>query len=180
LRLNIGCSDEAWGDIKLDIAETYHNVKSKANMYADAQKIPFRDRVFEETKAWNILEHLPKWRLAIREWCRVTENKLEIEVPIDAGMMRQEIFAKILSLDFHFLLELRPRKKEHLWEFNPHVLIKELKKNDFSAEFFFELAPLVFRDDNRLCKIRIVRLIREKQKKLKFGYRIVAWRIKLV
>jgi hypothetical protein len=176
LRLNVGCSIDTWGDVRLDIAGIYHRAKSKANIYADAQNIPFRDMTFEETKAWNILEHLPQWRLAICEWCRVTEKKLEIEVPIDAGMVNQEIFAKILSLDFHSLLELRNRRREHLWKFNPYAIIGELKKNDFSAELFFELAPLVFRDDNRLAKNRIFKLIRKKQKKLKFGYRIVAYR----
>lgn len=176
MKLNVGCSVDPWGDVRLDLNSTYHGAKSSVNIYADAQNIPFADRVFQETKAWNILEHLPNWQLAIQEWCRVTKNRLDIEVPIDAGLVNQEIFAKILSGDFNSLIQLPKRRKEHQWKFTPYALLNELNKNGFSGKILYEKAPFIFRDNNRLAKNLIIRFLREKQKKVKFGYRIVGYR----
>lgn len=177
MQLNIGCSRDTWGDIRLDISDTYLNYKSSANIHADAQNIPFQDRVFEETKAWNILEHLPCWQQAIKDWCRVTDNKLQIEVPMDAGFQRQELIAEIFSLNFSFISKMPSRRREHLWQFNPQSIIQELQANGFDAKLTYELAPLFFRDENRLARNRFVRFIRQIQHRIPFGYLVTAYRI---
>lgn len=54
LILNIGCGEDRFGDVRLDLAPT-----SSTTIVADAQSLPFRDSVFERTYERNLLEHLP-------------------------------------------------------------------------------------------------------------------------
>jgi hypothetical protein len=176
MKLNIGCCSDTWGDVRLDLDAVYLRIKSNANIYADAQKIPFQNMSFEETKAWNVLEHLPEWKAAVKEWCRVTEKKLEIEVPIDAGFVKQELIAEIFSLSYPLLMQLPKRRRQHLWQFTSSAIMKELNKNGFSSYLFFERGPLIFRDNNRLVKVKAIRYLREKQKVFNYGYRIIGYR----
>lgn len=137
LKLNVGCSTDLWGDVRLDITSLYLKSKSSANIYADAQNMPFMDKAFEETKAWNILEHLPNWRCAIKEWCRVTSEKIQILVLIDAGFKKQELIAELFSLNFLYIVKLPNRRREHLWQFNSQSIIRELEKKWFRSKSFF-------------------------------------------
>jgi ubiquinone/menaquinone biosynthesis C-methylase UbiE len=142
--LNVGCGPDEWGDIRLDISKTYHRHKVKLNVRGDAQNLPFRDKVFEKTKASHILEHLPRWKKALEEWCRVTVNEIEIEIPIDVGLTRRQVFAEILSFtNFYRVLILPKRRREHLWKLNPQVIIRELEKHGFKARFETVKVPLI-------------------------------------
>ncbi len=54
LTLNLGCGDDTYGDIRLDLFPT-----RGANVVGDSQRLPFRDSVFTEVYERNVFEHLP-------------------------------------------------------------------------------------------------------------------------
>jgi ubiquinone/menaquinone biosynthesis C-methylase UbiE len=54
LSLNLGCGDDIYGDIRLDLFPT-----KAANIVGDSQRLPFRDLVFTEIYERNVFEHLP-------------------------------------------------------------------------------------------------------------------------
>ena len=73
ITLNVGCGGDEWGDVRVDLAyRTQTDVPSRLNLRADAHHLPFRDRAFEVTKCWHILEHLKDPHLALREINRVS------------------------------------------------------------------------------------------------------------
>jgi SAM-dependent methyltransferase len=47
----------------------------------DAQRLPFPDRHFEVTVSVRLLMHVPDWRAAIAELCRVTRRRLVVDYP---------------------------------------------------------------------------------------------------
>ena len=55
LILNIGCGEDQFGDVRLDLAPP-----SSTMIVADAQNLPFRDSVFDRAYERNVLKHLPK------------------------------------------------------------------------------------------------------------------------
>lgn len=74
--LNVGCGSDTWGDIRLDVERSppdyfLYYKKSTANIIADTQNLPFRDEVFTELRANQVLEHLPNPIKALKEWRRV-------------------------------------------------------------------------------------------------------------
>jgi len=146
-KLNIGCGYDDWGDVRLDVSKRYYGKKTKLNIRADAQNLPFRDKIFHRTKAYHILEHLPNWRKAIKEWCRVTSKEIEIEVPIDSGLINRQIYPEIFSFpspnSWRNLILLRKRRKEHLWKFNALTIANELKKYGFKPQVDTIKIPLI-------------------------------------
>jgi len=146
MNLNIGCGADPWGDIRLDIARRYHNVKTTANLFASAEALPFKDRCFLRVRARHVLEHLPHWGDAIQEWCRVTKEEIEIEVPVDAGFVKRQIYQEILSLspkNLYGLYILPQRRREHLWKLTPEVIISEIEKHGFTAQSNVIKLPIV-------------------------------------
>ena len=84
MRLNAGCGCDIWGDIRVD-KERYskrYRKKTSANVIGDAHCLPFQNKVFSETKAFHVLEHLENPRLAFFELKRVTKGILTVRVPI--------------------------------------------------------------------------------------------------
>jgi ubiquinone/menaquinone biosynthesis C-methylase UbiE len=47
----------------------------------DAHKLTFPDRAFDRTVCLRLLMHVPDWRRALAELCRVTESRLVIDYP---------------------------------------------------------------------------------------------------
>jgi SAM-dependent methyltransferase len=47
----------------------------------DAQHLPFADRRFDVTVSVRLLMHMPDWRAALTELCRVTRRRLVIDYP---------------------------------------------------------------------------------------------------
>jgi ubiquinone/menaquinone biosynthesis C-methylase UbiE len=54
LTLNLGCGDDPYGDVRLDMLLT-----GAANIVGDCQKLPFKDEIFAEVYERNVFEHLP-------------------------------------------------------------------------------------------------------------------------
>jgi len=139
----VGCGTDSWGDVRLDNSRVYHGKQVKLTILADAQNLPFKDKCFDKTKAYHILEHLPAWKRALKEWCRVTDGQIRIVVPVDAGYVNKQIYMEILSFLFDHLVRLPARRREHLWKFNPKVIIEELRKHGFSPRVYVVRRPLV-------------------------------------
>ena len=129
--------------MKLDNSRVYHGKQVTLTILADAQNLPFKDKCFDKTKAHHILEHLPEWKRALKEWCRVTDRQIEVVVPVDAGFVNKQIYMEILSFLFHHLIRLPTRRREHLWKFNPKVIKEELTKHGFNSSVYVVRRPLI-------------------------------------
>ena len=68
LTLNVGCADNFWGEIRLDIEKT-----PAANILADARYLPFRSSVFNIVGALSVLHHIGEYEKALSEIIRVTK-----------------------------------------------------------------------------------------------------------
>jgi len=187
MNLNVGCGFDDWGDIRLNVSKYYHKLKVQLNIMADAQNIPFRDKVFQKTRAFHILEHLPNWRKAVDEWCRVTLDEIELEIPIEHSFSSRQMYSLInyiLNILFAFLsfepyainsiLSLPKRRKEHLWKIDPYRLLYELRKQGFNATIKIIERPFF----TFLCYGRMSRRfpfnVSKKGPTFEFAYRIVA------
>jgi SAM-dependent methyltransferase len=51
----------------------------------DAHRLAFSDRAFDRTVCFRLLMHVPDWRTAIAELCRVTDARLVIDYPATAS-----------------------------------------------------------------------------------------------
>ena len=143
MKLNVGCGTDLLGDVRLDNSRVYHGKRVKLTILADAQNLPFKNRCFDKTKAYHILEHLPDWKRALREWCRVTSKQIEVIVPVDPGFVNKQIYMEILSFLFDHLIRLPTRRREHLWKFHPKVIKKELRKHGFNSKVCVIRRPLI-------------------------------------
>jgi len=83
MKLNVGCGSDFWGDIRLDVTFSHPFIKIVANILGDAQCLPFRDKVFQETRCFHVLEHIEDPLKAFRELRRVTYGSIQIRVPIN-------------------------------------------------------------------------------------------------
>ncbi len=123
MRLNLGCGPDLWGDVRLDNhAEDYLVGVSYPDIVADAQYLPFKSRAFKSVKASHILEHVSDWRLAIKEWARVTDSNLEIRIPYESHhckMVLEYLLSQGASLSgmIKHLLVLNEWTRQHLWQF---------------------------------------------------------------
>lgn len=144
MKLNVGCGSDSWGDIRLDVSKDHWMTmgKSSANLIADAQCLPFRDKCFDELQAYQVLEHIRDWKKALCECCRVAK-KISISVPVDSYMPRNYInwflptltnlkyMLKLAIVRPRYILKLHQRTKEHLWQFNIKVLTSMIRKHGF-------------------------------------------------
>jgi len=136
--LNVGCGSDTWGDIRLDVERSppdyfVHYKKSTANIIADAQNLPFRDEVFTELRAYQVLEHLPNPIKALKEWRRVSE-KIDITFPINSYVLHSSWFIPfwITPSDLSHLLELKQRQKKHPSQINMETLTPILRRFGFN------------------------------------------------
>lgn len=136
MRLNVGCGSDTWGEVRLDVTRTprsfYAPKGSSANLIADAQHLPFRNKSFTELRAFEVLEHTTDPRLALSEFRRVSE-KITLTVPVDSYTPRHDwIIIFYLSLAYlKYLIKLPQRTREHLWQFNINFLKTYLRKLGF-------------------------------------------------
>ena len=146
MRLNVGCGADPWGDIRLDIARQYFGKKSTLNMIGDAQHLPFRDKVFSESRMNDVIEHLPSWRQGLEEICRVTKNGIDLRFPVHSDLAHPttnpDMFNSIFIVGPRYIAKLPQRRREHLWQFTPDTIVQEAKKNGFDANYTIQRKPL--------------------------------------
>ncbi|MGB9684423.1 MAG: methyltransferase domain-containing protein [Candidatus Bathyarchaeales archaeon] len=131
LKLNVGCGADSWGDIRLDIAKT-----PSANIIGDAQFLPFKTNIFEETKASHVLEHLENPSRALAELVRVTRKKIIIKFPIESDwkpLVIRELFSFPFSIKY-FIFQFRP--KLHKWIVNPNFVAEYLKQCGWKVKIY--------------------------------------------
>lgn len=131
MNLNAGCGNNFWGDIRLDI-----NPEAKAATHImDIQNIEWPKNYFFETRCISVLEHIPDWKKALSELCRVTQHKIVIEVPVNSDLRKTEIFRLLWPTpkNLKLLFNLKERAKETLWQFKPEVIAKILRSYGFTV-----------------------------------------------
>jgi len=119
--------------------------RPSANLLADARYLPFKDECFEELRMHEVLEHIPDWKKALHECCRVAK-KMSITFPVDSYMPRHYVnwFINLITttqprrylrfLDpayLKYVLKLRAKTKEHLWQLDINTLTSLIRKAGF-------------------------------------------------
>jgi len=114
VKLDIGCSDAPQGDVNVDLRtkevdefyltplQTYKTIKNFVK--ADAQHLPFRNKIFSESISSHTIEHVENPSLMVHEMKRVTHGMVRILTPF--------------SFSYAYLSWLRLRNHKH-W-FLPH------------------------------------------------------------
>lgn len=135
--LNIGCGQDPWGDVRVDMAFTFITWQIKPTLLADASYLPFKDGCFEIVKASHILEHLKNPFSAIDEMRRVGTKKIMLVFPT-----RRDVFPWIYShifpvptfsvLKFAYLTR---KRQLHLWIINPNVIMKYFTQKNWNVSF---------------------------------------------
>jgi len=153
---NIGCGSDKWGDIRVEVSRKpmkFHLQKGKtstANLIADVTHLPFVDKCFEQTRCYQVLEHVKNWRQGLKETCRVSK-KVDITVPCVSHVAKNEwkfilggtldyVSQKVSSnkncslgvKNLDDFLHLPEISRDHLWQFNPKILEKELHRMNFT------------------------------------------------
>lgn len=67
--LNDGCGPDLRGDVRLDIEET-----EATTIVGDSCKLPFEDGEFDTVMLIGVLHHIPDYKKAIKEACRVSKG----------------------------------------------------------------------------------------------------------
>lgn len=147
MKLNVGCGPDADGDIRIDITRVYWLFgRTTANIIADAQHLPFRDKCFDELKAYHVLEHVSNWRKALLEWCRVSES-LDIVFPIDS-YQPHTAWRFFFSLPYipRLLVRLPAITREHFWQFKNRIriVLAVIKKQGFDCQLSYVDMPILW------------------------------------
>ena len=161
ITLNVGCGGDEWGDVRVDLAyRTQTDVPSRLNLRADAHHLPFRDRAFEVTKCWHILEHLKDPHLALREINRVSVHA-ELRFPIRDGYKR-EFLLGLLGLSPSAVIRTAHTwtRQTHLWIISPSALgVKDFFQTGRIEVLFFLRKTKLF-DWVRLPKPKLEWVVR--------------------
>ena len=130
--MNLGCGPDSWGDVRVDIDYmTQTGVKSRLNVRADAENLPFRDSAFSECRCWHMIEHSIHPMRVLAE-IRRTSNSASIRFPIDEGYYKQMVIG-LIGLDWNmFITAYRTlRKRAHRWI----ITSPQARKTDRFVEF---------------------------------------------
>ena len=77
--LNLGCADDDYGDVRIDIVKT----KSTTQVCDCSVQLPFADETFDEVYEKNFLEHLPNVGFHLKEVNRVLKKGGKLVVITD-------------------------------------------------------------------------------------------------
>lgn len=127
LTLNAGCGNNYWGDIRID---TDPEAKAR-NMHMDICNLLFPPMVFKETRCISVLEHIPDWKLALKELMRVTNDLLIIEVPVNSNILATDLFRLLIPTPKNIRLwrTRKQRAKETFHQFRPEQIAQEITTN---------------------------------------------------
>ncbi|WP_287584907.1 methyltransferase domain-containing protein [Candidatus Borrarchaeum sp.] len=91
--LDVGCGDEPKGDINVDLfIKTCHLpagvylrnkdvTKTKADIVADGNYLPFRADTFDKVISYHVIEHTKTPFKFIKELVRVSKDEIEVKCP---------------------------------------------------------------------------------------------------
>ena len=86
--LDVGCGDNPKGDINTDlylyskqIGSQDKAIKTKADIIADGNYLPFRDKTFNKVISHHVIEHTKTPFQFLKELVRVAESKVELKCP---------------------------------------------------------------------------------------------------
>jgi len=97
MKLDVGCSDAPKGDVNVDLRtrevdefyrlplQTYRKIKNFVK--ADAQHLPFRNKIFSESISSHTIEHVENPSLIVNEMKRVTHGMVRILTPFSSAML---------------------------------------------------------------------------------------------
>jgi len=178
MRLNVGCGADTWGDVRLDLSKNSWMARGKSslNMIADACYLPFKDKCFDELRIHEVLEHIRDWKKALLECCRVSK-RISVSVPVDSYMPKQYIrwllptltHPKVLlnltkSVYLKYVLGLRLRTRDHLWQFNVNTLIRTMRETGVDYLGLVKVSGRAFIFDTVRCLFRIFTVAGRKRK----------------
>ena len=132
MRANLGCGDEIWGEIRVDIRR-----ESAANILADLHALPFKDQVFEDIHCISVLEHVDSWSQALNEIMRVSRNRVILEVPVNSDIRKTDVFRLLLPTprNIRMFFSIPERAKECKWQFKTHILYRAILNHGFFAHW---------------------------------------------
>ncbi|MFS8637195.1 MAG: class I SAM-dependent methyltransferase [Gemmatimonadota bacterium] len=99
-----------------------------AFVVSDAHALGFRDRAFACTVASRLLMHLPDWRRAVRELCRVTRDVLIVDFPPSNS------FARVESVWKRRIRRVSKGAHRGYATISPADLARELERHGFRVE----------------------------------------------
>lgn len=125
----MGCGHRFSADVRVDM------FRGSANIIATADKLPFVDGAFNKAICISVLEHVPHWKEALTEICRVTKQDITVEVPVNSNTLKTDIFRILLPIpeNIKLLCKMKERAMHNLWQFNPKVLSKVIRLHSFRA-----------------------------------------------
>jgi len=131
--VNIGCGEDRWGDVRLDIRKTFN-----PTIVGDAQNLPFKSDAFKVAKISHVLEHVNYPVKALKECMRVART-LEIYLPTETDLY-PALIRYLFSLPFSVrgVLEWcrHRRVREHKWMIKPIEIVVFLAENGWEQIFF--------------------------------------------
>lgn len=129
--LNAGCGSDFWGDVRVDIDPEAPAVTHVMNITS----LKFPDQHFDITKSISVLEHIPDWKKAVFELCRVTKRLLVIEVPVNSDIRKTDIIRLLIPTpkNLRLLFSIPQRARESLWQFKPEILASEISRRGFKV-----------------------------------------------
>ena len=132
MRANLGCGDEGWGEIRVDLRRV-----SKANILADIENLPFRDQVFEDVRCISVIEHVTGWYKALREILRVSRNRVILEVPVNSDIRKTDVFRLLFPTpkNIRMFFSIPERAKQCKWQFKTHILYRAILNHGFFAHW---------------------------------------------
>ena len=130
MKANMGCGDDCWGEIRVDV------YKGSANVLADIQFLPFRKKVFDDVRSISVLEHIGCWIQGLNELLRVTKTRLILEVPVNSDIRLTDPWRILFPSpkNIRLFLSIPQRARETLWQLNPEIILDYIMKTGFNCK----------------------------------------------
>lgn len=131
--LNAGCGDSSWGSVRIDLDPEAKGITE----VMDICHLAYPNKHFEETKCISVLEHIPDWKKAISELCRVTNYLLIMEIPVNSNILLTDSLRILFPTPKNIRLfkNRKERAKETFHQFDPKEVRKEIRKHNFDVVY---------------------------------------------
>jgi hypothetical protein len=132
--LNIGCGNDLWGDIRVDLLRSQTGITNNPNLVASALWLPVRNVAFQEIRCFHVIEHIIDWKGVLAEIVRVSGPSVcvQLRFPIDDGFKRDFLINwsrfEVGNMIHSYLTR---RNRAHVWIINPEVVALYLREAGF-------------------------------------------------